>query len=143
MLEVLLVLGMFAVFAGFGLLVSMETYRGSNFHADRALLVSLLERARAQSMSNMCACASCTDGAPHGVHIEASKYVLFEGASYSSTDPENASFDADPSSSHSFAGDILFTQLSGTTTGATVTLTGGAHTSDVLVSPEGRISWTN
>lgn len=143
MLEVLLVIGMFAVFAGFGLLVSMETYRGSNFHADRALLVSLLERARAQSMSNMCSGATCTDGAPHGVHIEAAKYVLFEGASYSSTDPENASFDADPSSSHSFAGDVLFTQLSGTTTGATITLSGGGRSSVLIVSPEGRITWTN
>ena len=77
LMEVLLVIGMFVILAGFGLFVSMETYRGSNYHSDRSLLIAVLERARAEAINNICSGGSCADGAAHGVHIQSDKYILF------------------------------------------------------------------
>ena len=150
MLEILVVLGMFTIVAGFGLLVSMETYRGSNFHSDRDLLVSLLQRARAQSINNLCSGSTCADGKPHGVHIDAANYayVLFQGSTYIPGDPLNSSFDSDRSSSRDIlplgVSDVIFSQLTGTTSSViSITLTGGARTSTISISPEGQITWTN
>jgi prepilin-type N-terminal cleavage/methylation domain-containing protein len=143
LIEVIVVVALFGIVAGVGLIVSMESYRASSYHSDRALLVSLLQRARSQAINNLCSSSSCTDGAVHGVHIEADKYVLFEGATYVAGNADNAVFAADTNTTHSFTGDIIFSQLSATTSAQTITLTGQGRASDITISAEGRISWTN
>ena len=146
MIEVLVVLGMFAILAGFGLMVNMENYRGSSFHSDRDLLVSLLQHARAQSISNKCGGSNCNfNGKAHGVAIQGTNYVLFQGTDYASRDTsEDAVFAANQSVTHAGATEVTFSQLTATTSAsATFTLTGGGKTSDVVVSTEGQITWTN
>lgn len=143
LVEVLVVMALFAIVGGVGLLVSMESYRASSYHSDRALLVTLLQRARVQSLANLCSSSGCTDGAPHGVHVQSDAYILFEGSSYNSADTNNAVFGADTNTTHSFTGDVIFSQLSATTSATTITLSGGGRTSDITVSSEGGISWTN
>ncbi len=143
-MEVLLVIGIFVILAGFGLFVSMETYRGSNYHSDRALLIATLQRARAEAINNLCTGSGCTDGAPHGVHIQTDKYILFQGATYNAADTANVAFDADTNSTHSFSGDIVFSQLTGNVAApVTITIAGGGRTSDITISTVGQISWTN
>ena len=143
MLEVLVVLGMFAIVAGFGLFVSMETFRGSNFHSDRDLLVALLQRARAQAVNNMCTGSACTDGVPHGVHIETDKYVLFQGSAYSSSDPLNSTFSANPSVTRPASQDVIFAQLTGNTSATSIALSGGGRSSTISISAQGQITWDN
>lgn len=143
--EILVTMGIFIMVGGFALFVSMETYRGASFRSDRDLLVSALQRARAQAMNNTCFGAGCADGEAHGVHIQSDKYVIFQGNAYDSSDPNNAAFDSTITTTKTPATlDILFSQLSGNSAPATVTLTDAAgHASAVSVSVEGQISWTN
>lgn len=146
MIEVLVVLGMFAIMAGFGLYVNMENYRGSSFHSDRDLLVSLLQHARAQAISNKCGGANCiNNGKAHGVAVVGGNYVIYQGSNYASRDvSEDAVFSGNPSVTRTGATDISFSQLTATTSvDKTITLAGGGKTSDVTVSTEGQIKWTN
>lgn len=146
MIEVLVVLGMFAIMAGFGLYVNMETYRGSSFHSDRDLLVSLLQHARAQAIANKCGGSNCSNnGKAHGVAVVGGNYIIYQGPNYGSRDTaEDAVFSANPSLIRTGATDITFSQLTATTSvDKTITLAGGGKTSNITVSTEGQITWTN
>lgn len=144
--EILVAMGIFIIVGGFALFVSMETFRGAHFRSDRDLLIAALQHARAQAMSNICfgACIG-NDGQPHGVHIQSDKYIIFQGNAYDSSDPNNAAFDSTITTTKTPATlDIVFSQLSGNSAPATVTLTDAAgHASVISVSAEGQISWTN
>ncbi len=143
MLEMLVVVGMFFLLAGFGLVVNMDAYRSTDFRSERDLFVALLQRARSQSMSNMCAGSVCEDGLPHGVHIEADRYVAFQGGVYNAADEENIRYPVSPSISRQ-GGDITFTQLSGTTTATSTTLSDlTGKTSMITTNAAGQISWSN
>lgn len=143
MLEMLVVMGILALVGGFALFVSMETYRGSNFRSDRDLLVATLERARAQAMNNVCV-GTCTDGKPHGVHIQSDEYVLFQGSAYDVSDSTNSTFASNTNVTKNPATlDIVFSQLSGTTSAKSITLSSGQGTSTISVESSGRIIWTN
>ena len=89
MLEILVVIGLVLMLSTVTLLVSFDTYRGSNFRNDRDLLLATLERARAQSINNLCVGSTCNvvqNSRPHGVAIrpngQPNSYVVFQGASY-------------------------------------------------------------
>ncbi len=143
--EVLVVLGMLLLIGSLALLVSMETYRGSQFRADRAVLVAALQRARAQAINNMCIGAGCTDGKPHGIKILPKTVVVFQGESYVGRDaPIDVSFGIN--SSVAGADEVVFSQLSGTTTcgsGCTMRIDDGGHLSYATTTAEGRIYWSN
>jgi Tfp pilus assembly protein FimT len=141
--EILVVMGLCIVVGGFALFVSMETYRGSNFHADRNLLVAALQRARAQSMNNMCS-GTCTDGKPHGVKILSNNTItLFQGASYATRDNAYDSVFTMNVATTTAVTEVVFTQLSGGATPAMIVLTGSDKISTTTVSAEGQITWTN
>jgi prepilin-type N-terminal cleavage/methylation domain-containing protein len=143
LIEILIVIGMLAIVSGFGLFMSMETYRASNYHSDRNLLIATLMRARAEAINNICLGGACTDALPHGVHIQTNAYIMFQGSTYDPSDPQNSSFEADIYSSHSFSGDVIFSQLSGTTSAPiAITLNSAGRTSNITISRLGRISWT-
>ncbi len=147
MIETLVVMGIFALIGGLALFVSMETYRSSSFRSDRDLLVAVLQRARAQAINNVCF-GTCTDndGQPHGVRIESDQYIIFQGDTYSSSDPNNAAFDSNPLSNRTGATEIVFEQLSGDTSCSPtceISLTQGSQSSVISVTSNGRISWTN
>lgn len=151
LIEVLVVLALAAMIGGFALFMSMETYRGTSFRSDRDLLVSLLERARAQAVNNLCI-GVCTNGKPHGVAIRPSdhpnSYVGFQGNSYLTRDVAvDDIFDASPVVAATGLTEAVFASLAGTSTtlgGFSVTLTdAGGHSSAITVSALGQIIWTN
>ena len=143
-IELLTVLGIVAITCGFALFVSIDTFHGTNFRSDRSVLAAILQRARAQAMNNICV-GICTDGKPHGVHIDSRHYVLFQGDTYDYNDPQNAVFEASPGTSHAGMSDIVFSQLSATTsTVGNITLTDQeGHSSTITIGSEGQIAWTN
>jgi Tfp pilus assembly protein FimT len=148
MIEVLTVIALLAIISAIGLLISFDTYRGSSFRSDRNLLIASLERARAEAISNVCLGSGCTNAYPHGVHIQSDKYVIFQGSAYNSGDANNAPFAANTvitktPSSGPLPLDIVFSALSGTTTGSIITLSDPSHSSIITVTTEGRITWTN
>ncbi len=148
MLEVLVVMGIFVLVGGFALLVSMESFHGSNFRTDRNTLIAALQRARAQAVNNICLGPVCTDGKPHGVKIlPGGSIVIFEGATYATRDAGVDAIFHTNAAAMSGANEFVFSQLSGTTScasGCAVTMTDQAgHISTATTSAEGRIYWSN
>jgi prepilin-type N-terminal cleavage/methylation domain-containing protein len=153
LMEVLLVIGLITIVASFGLFVSMDSYNSSSFQNDRNLLVSTLMRARSESINNVCLSTTsspCTDGKPHGVHLDTSgglvtQYVLFQGTTYNPTDPINEIIKTNHYLTISGTTDVYFTELSDSvTTPVTITLKDNStSTSDINIGGEGQITWTN
>lgn len=137
LIEVLLVLALLIALSGVGLFYSVDSFRRTQFRAERDMVVSVLGQARAQSMANV-------DERPHGVHIDTSAYVLFSGSTYNAADPNNRSYPANATVSHSGMTDVVFEQVSGhaTVTGGSLTFSHGASQSVITISNVGQINWT-
>lgn len=149
LIEMLVVIAILTLLGGVALVVNMESYRGYAFRNKRDLIVSMLQRARSQSMSNICMGTSCTGGRSHGVSIQTDKIVVFQGNTYTSRDidadevilPRYAAASTTPGS----LTEVVFTQLSGTTStvgGITIHDDAG-RTSIININSEGRITWSN
>ena len=147
-LELAIIIGLLAFLGGIGLVVTFESYRGSNFHSDRDLLVTVLQHARSDALASVCRAVSCSDALPHGVRIEAGRYIVFEGSSYVASDPQNQTFAASPAVVKSGEQEFVFAPSTGSLlypsiTPATVILSGEGRASTVSVDAEGQISWTH
>ena len=143
MIEILVVVSLIAIVASFALYVSTSTFRGFSIRSERDTIVSALQKARSQAMSNIClgTPSSCTDGLPHGVHFNANQYVIYQGATYNSSDPNNQAIPVNnPIVQHGNPADILFNQLDGSSNGGTITLTlAGQPSEQIIVNSEGQI----
>ncbi len=145
MIEMLVVMSIFILVSGLALFVSLETFRGSVFRSDRTLIVSALQRARAQSMNNKCFGEGCTDGKPHGVKVLPNKtIIIFQGATYATRDSDvDAVFVLNIATSTG-SDEFVFSRLAGSSTGGTIALIDQlGHASVATVGPEGNIIWTN
>ena len=152
-IELLVVMALLFIIAGFGLIISMDNFRGYSFRTERMSIVSTLQKARGQAVSNMCF-GTCTGGRPHGVYIGAHSYTIFQGDSYAARDVAvdevvPARYEAMGFAAGSFT-EIVFSQLSGAATPhpsgvTTLSLidTAGKDSSVLTVNAEGAISWTN
>ena len=133
--EIIIVLGLLTMLAGFSVFIGLDGYRGYAFRTERAVLVSTLQKARAESLNNV-------NQSPHGVRFSTNDYVLFEGTDYLSRD---SSKDETVTTSYgvTFSGspEIVFEQLSGDSTDSSVALTDGIRTVTVSINGEGRISY--
>ncbi len=156
LIEILVVIGILAIIASFGLFFSMENYRGSSFRDERDLLVSTLQHSRAQAVNNVCFGSPCPDGKPHGIHFfpkgdpSDDRFVVFQGASFHDTADDalvdevikfdNRAVYIDTS----LPVDIIFDRLSGNSDDKSIILKDDAgHTSTVDINQAGRIDWTN
>ncbi|HEY9585496.1 MAG TPA: prepilin-type N-terminal cleavage/methylation domain-containing protein [Candidatus Paceibacterota bacterium] len=147
LIEILVVVALLATISGFGLIVGMDSYRGYAFRADRDTLVSLLQRARSQSINNICIGASCTNGKPHGVFIDATsgQYILFQGAAYATRDSVvDEVTGVSPLVKHSGLTEVVFAQLSGdaSSTGDIILSGTAGQVSTTSVNAVGQIAWT-
>src|SRR5580692_427190 len=81
LIEIIVVMAIFLITAGFALVVSMDSYRTYNFREQQNLVVGLLEKARSESMENI-------NQQPHGIYINQNpaEYVLFQGLNYAARD---------------------------------------------------------
>jgi Tfp pilus assembly protein FimT len=157
LLELLVVMSLLIIVGGFSLIVSMDSFRGYTFRNGRDLLVATLERARAESVNNICLGAGCTGGKPHGVYIAASggyvtQFVIYQGTSYATANHALDNPVTLDSVAHAIAmsgtQDFSFSQLAATSTGGSAALYVGTAaapiaTSTITVSSEGRIAWSN
>lgn len=148
LIEILVVIAIFTMLGAMALVVSMESYRGYAFRNERDMIVALLQKARSQSMSNICIGTACTGGRPHGVYLQTGSVVIFQGPSYASrdsgVDETITSRYAAASTTAGSATEVVFTQLSATTTATSTTLRDDAgHVSVISINSEGGISWTN
>ena len=143
-IELIVVIGLFAIVAGFALIMSMDDYRAASYRSERDMAIAVLQRARSEALAGLCL-GSCTDGKPHGVHVQSGQYVIFQGTSFVAGDPLNEVIVMrDKAVSITGAADVVFSLLSATATPATLTFGDGlGHTSTISVGSEGQITWTN
>ncbi len=144
-------MGIMTLLGGVALIVSMDNYHAYAFRAERDTLVSLLEKARSQSMSNIClgVSGSCTNGRPHGVHVSAGQYTVFQGQTYSTRDdvvdevyPVRG---VDVKTKSGSLSEVVFAQLSGDVLapGYITLLNSDGHISTTTITSQGAIIWTN
>lgn len=140
LIEILVVMGLTVMLAGLGLLFSLDFYRSYAFNSERQLIISLLQKARSGSMSNI-------NQTNYGLCVNNGNYILFTGSV--SCDPNNNANEVYPahpgvtSSPTTFT--VSFAQLRGNptfTNGDNVTLNyTTAHTANISINAEGRINW--
>src|SRR5205085_1289648 len=112
--EIVIVMAFIAIVGAFTMMVSMDTYRGYNFHTERDVLIATLQHARAQAVGNVCQGGGCTTGKSHGVYIQPNKFIMFQGSSYATRDvSQDAVIPANAAISHSGISEIVFNVLSG------------------------------
>ncbi len=160
LIEILVVIGLIAIVAGFTLATTFDAFRGYGYRNERDILISSLHKARSQAVSNICIGSPCTEGKPHGVHIDSDPvshlvlhYVIFQGTTYAGRDvTADETLNSNYAVSTTGLTDIVFTELSGDPTGAsvgTVTISDpngvhqGALASAISMNAEGQIVWTN
>jgi Tfp pilus assembly protein FimT len=146
MIELLVVMTLVIFVASLTLYFSLDMYRGYAFRNERNLVVSILQKARMEALSNVGYSTLTNNGSSHGVRFEADEFVVFEGPTYTascSPSSTNLCISANTGVTHSGANEITFNQLDGTSSGGSVTLSNGTHTSVITVNSEGQISWTN
>lgn len=154
MIEILIAIAILAIIIGLGLFVGFDFYKSYSFHSEKSVIVSSLQKARNQSLSNI-------NQTRHGVHFEAApslKYIIFECPinNPKCTDYTASSTDIIISSSYgisiispsSLPFDVVFDQLSGScvspnclTNPLDITISDGIKSYNVFVNSEGRIDW--
>jgi len=136
LIEVLIVIAILGGLAGLGLFVSIDFYKSYAFHSERNIVVSVIQKARSQSLANI-------NESKHGVYFGTNNYVIFQGGNYAS---RNATYDeiiqANSLVTHSGLTEIVFDQLSGNpaATGSII-LSDGLRSSMISIENEGRIDW--
>lgn len=144
LMEMLIVIGLVLVIASAPLFIDLTNYRMDAFRAERGVIVTLLQKARADALNNI-------HEEPHGVAFfpadHPHSYVVFEGPSYAASAEAsrevtdmNYQIVFGPSSPP----EIVFAQLDASTgfSGDVVIAdTQRAATTTITVNPEGGISW--
>jgi len=134
LIEVLVVMAMFSVLVGLGLFMSMDMFRGYSARSERDVVVSALGKARSRAMANL-------NQSPWGVCVLEGGYVIFQGTVCAAAAGGESIPVSKAAAVSGLSPGIIFTQLSGTTTPATVAITENARTSTVTINYEGTIIW--
>ena len=136
---------MLVIISSLGLYYNFSNLHSYSFHGDRDNLVSALQHARSQAVSNICY-GACTDGKSHGVYIEEDQYIIFQGVDYASRDEDYDAFiEANPNIEHSGLDEVVFDQLTGDANAGDIIITDPttSRTSTISINSEGQIIWTN
>ena len=131
--EILVVVGIFALLMSFSLVVSLDIYRGDSFRGEQDVIISILQKARSQSINNI-------NETSHGIRFEPDQYVLFDGDGGEVEFPMNTKVTYQDMASDT----VTFKQLSGNTDSGidfTFKITNGAKTSAIEVTSDGTINW--
>ncbi len=137
LIEILVVIAIVTMLMALGLFMSLDSYRSSLSRSDRDQVVSLLQKARSRSMANI-------NQASWGVCYISPNYILFRGSACTAGASTNEAIGASNGVSVTGLADVspvVFTQLSGTTTSATVVVTQQGKSATININDEGTISW--
>ena len=135
LVEILIVTALLASLGGLAVVVSMATYRSYTFLSEQDLLISLLQKARSQSLNNL-------NQAPHGVYLDMDAYTLFEGSNYARRDQaQDLSFSRNSNYFLNGLTEIVFAQISATTTSGEIILDDHIHPkATISLNYEGQIN---
>jgi Tfp pilus assembly protein FimT len=114
LIEIMVVIGLFAIIASFSAFMGIDDFRRTVSKNDIEVIMRMLSKARSQAISNVCLGSSCSEGQPHGFHIEQGSYTIFQGNTYNPSDSLNETVGAEGGIvSISGISDVVFSQLSG------------------------------
>lgn len=146
LVEIIVVIAIFSILISLGVLMSMETFRGTFHRSERDTIVSLLEKARSRSMANI-------NETSWSVCYIAPNYVIAKGsactpaAAFDSVEANPAvasasNFSRTPSAFPA----ITFAQLSGDASSLTIPVTitikePGRGDQTVQINSQGLIDW--
>ena len=139
LIEIIVVIAVIGIIISFGTIMDLSVLERDTFSTERSTIVSVLEKARSRAMANMFE-------SPHGVCYVAPNYVIFQGSTCTASGSElipanqNIAVLSDFTNPAKFP-TIVFTQLSGNTTGSTIVLTDGVKSSNIEINNEGTINW--
>jgi len=135
-MEIVISLGILSTIFSLGAFVSMDLYRSHVFAAEKMTLLTLLQKARGQSLHHI-------NSAGHGVAIQSNAYIAFTGASYAQRDSiQDISFPAAPTIQRNGISEIAFTPLDAQVlTPGTITLSDTAHSATIVINAEGGVDW--
>ena len=137
-IEILIVLGLIMLVAGLGLFLSMDVYRSNSLHAEKNIVVSILQKARSRAMNNI-------NENKHGVHFGAGKYILFTGPDWT-LDPHPEDVSATTNVTATGTTDVVFDQLTGNASCSpappcAIALKNDLQTFVISINSAGQISW--
>jgi prepilin-type N-terminal cleavage/methylation domain-containing protein len=145
LIEIIVTLGIIALIASIGMVLSFDFYRTYAFNSETDIVVSILQKARNQALSNI-DLSSSGSPAPHGVKFlsEPERYVIFQGDSYvireESLDEE---IKASPTIFHDedvSDDEVVFEQLSANADDLSFIIKGtGAQEKTIIINSEGQI----
>ena len=143
LIEVLIVLGLFALIAGLILSSGLRTHSGFTVKDDEDLAIATLQKARSQSMHGICEGSACVGALAHGVHVAPHALIIFQGSSFDASKSTNESMPAQSVATGFAGGDILFAPLSGNVqaTGTIIIFDSGSTTAILTVGTGGQIIW--
>lgn len=119
LIEIIIVMSIIVILGGLGLFYGFDNLWRQSFRSNRDSLISALERARAESISNICLGENCTEGKSHGVYIDQDnkRYIIFQGDHYKLRDPDDIDQDvvikADYDITYPDVREVVFERLSG------------------------------
>lgn len=141
LMEVLVVIGIFAILTTIGLFFSMDFFRTYTTSSQENSLISVLSKARARSLANI-------NENWHGVRITGNDYILFQGDDVTqdwdhrdTTLDEPIPVDTGVTATNR---DIIFAQLSGNVTctpDCDISLSGLGNDKTITLNEQGAILW--
>ncbi len=148
LIELIVTIAILTIIISLGLFLSFDFYKNYSFRSEKNVIVSVLEKARDQSISNI-------DQLPHGVHFQSNptQYIIFEGSSYDSNNNNNIAINSSwgiSITSPSTPFDIIFDQLSGCLSDGlndcaaatkTITIKDQQKSYNITVNSQGQIDW--
>jgi len=137
LIEILVVVAIIGLIISVGLTLDLNSFKRDIFHSEESIILSLLEKARSRSMTNYYQTT-------HGLCYIAPNYVIFRGTTCTAVGSEISPANAVVASASNFSTTfptIVFTQLTGTTTAATIHITDGVKSADIILNNEGTINW--
>lgn len=139
LIEILVVIGLLAVFASMGLSFSFDSYRGYLFRSEYTSAVNLLAQARNRAINNF-------NESSHGVLILDGEYRLFQ-APYEDDESTFQSFSRNNELTLTGPTEIIFEQVSGELETlcdggpCTITFGYGLKTKSITINEVGGIIW--
>ena len=136
LVEILVVVAILTVIISFGMVTDFSSFTSNTFQSEESKIISILERARSQAMGNMFDTA-------HGVCYISPNYIIFRNTCVAGV-PTNELISANTNiaeNSGTIFPTLVFDRLTGNTTGATIHITDGIKSADIIINNEGTINW--
>lgn len=136
LVEVLVVVGLFGLILGIGVPIGIDSYRNYLLTSETRNMISILRRAQSLAFAN-------DHQSAHGVVIETSRFLLFQGSSFASRDTD---FDEEylkaASVTASGTTEIVFSPVSGLPNAtATIVLDNILRSQTININDQGTIFW--